>query len=223
MWVKGVNMWCVEGGGGGGVGAGGGVWLCFFFFSSRRRHTRSGRVTGVQTCALPISFERGVNDPPLTTPRRSIGHKNRVAQKRGQSLPYPIRFWKIVGAPFEDEIHKLRLVAHVRTEKRRAKLCHPGPVKPRGLCRENVLSEKFQITPQADTPLTRRRLGGLHVGLRKRTDRRRALDRFRRFTCCHIHGAHSVNRLTGVTIRLGLCARSAKCAVRVLGPAVIRK
>ena len=23
-----------------------------FFFSSRRRHTRSGRVTGVQTCAL---------------------------------------------------------------------------------------------------------------------------------------------------------------------------
>ena len=26
----------------------------WFFFSSRRRHTRSGRVTGVQTCALPI-------------------------------------------------------------------------------------------------------------------------------------------------------------------------
>ena len=26
----------------------------YFFFSSRRRHTRSGRVTGVQTCALPI-------------------------------------------------------------------------------------------------------------------------------------------------------------------------
>ena len=41
----------VEGGGVGGVwgwGWGG------FFFSSRRRHTRSGRVTGVQTCALPI-------------------------------------------------------------------------------------------------------------------------------------------------------------------------
>src|SRR6187399_1825172 len=26
-----------------------------FFFSSRRRHTRYQRVTGVQTCALPIS------------------------------------------------------------------------------------------------------------------------------------------------------------------------
>ena len=30
------------------------VSCVFFFFSSRRRHTRSGRVTGVQTCALPI-------------------------------------------------------------------------------------------------------------------------------------------------------------------------
>src|SRR3546814_9517961 len=31
------------------------LWL-FFFFSSRRRHTRCALVTGVQTCALPISL-----------------------------------------------------------------------------------------------------------------------------------------------------------------------
>src|SRR3546814_13271541 len=30
--------------------------LFFFFFSSRRRHTRCALVTGVQTCALPISL-----------------------------------------------------------------------------------------------------------------------------------------------------------------------
>src|SRR3546814_9241685 len=30
------------------------LFLCFFF-SSRRRHTRCSLVTGVQTCALPIS------------------------------------------------------------------------------------------------------------------------------------------------------------------------
>src|SRR3546814_8516000 len=30
-------------------------FLLFFFFSSRRRHTRCALVTGVQTCALPIS------------------------------------------------------------------------------------------------------------------------------------------------------------------------
>src|SRR3546814_2293849 len=29
--------------------------MCLFFFSSRRRHTRCALVTGVQTCALPIS------------------------------------------------------------------------------------------------------------------------------------------------------------------------
>src|SRR3546814_8682089 len=29
----------------------------FFFFSSRRRHTRCALVTGVQTCALPISYK----------------------------------------------------------------------------------------------------------------------------------------------------------------------
>src|SRR3546814_10744097 len=32
--------------------------LYFFFFSSRRRHTRCALVTGVQTCALPISAPR---------------------------------------------------------------------------------------------------------------------------------------------------------------------
>src|SRR3546814_1604940 len=35
------------------------VYCCrylFFFFSSRRRHTRCALVTGVQTCALPISM-----------------------------------------------------------------------------------------------------------------------------------------------------------------------
>src|SRR3546814_1384687 len=31
------------------------VMFCHFFFSSRRRHTRCALVTGVQTCALPIS------------------------------------------------------------------------------------------------------------------------------------------------------------------------
>src|SRR3546814_5423675 len=31
------------------------IALVYFFFSSRRRHTRCALVTGVQTCALPIS------------------------------------------------------------------------------------------------------------------------------------------------------------------------
>src|SRR3546814_19659998 len=49
-------------------------FICFF--SSRRRHTRCALVTGVQTCALPISspapslgksLRLGVNTPTLST------------------------------------------------------------------------------------------------------------------------------------------------------------
>src|SRR3546814_13981707 len=41
----------------------------FFFFSSRRRHTICALVTGVQTCALPISetFARVGLEPPDST------------------------------------------------------------------------------------------------------------------------------------------------------------
>src|SRR3546814_15630532 len=44
--------------------------MLFFFFSSRRRHTRCALVTGVQTCALPISPAKdraGVLTLPGTT------------------------------------------------------------------------------------------------------------------------------------------------------------
>src|SRR3546814_5855082 len=39
-------------------------WLLYFFFASRRRHTRCALVTGVQTCALPISLRAGAQTPP---------------------------------------------------------------------------------------------------------------------------------------------------------------
>src|SRR3546814_3405990 len=39
--------------------------LFFFFFSSRRRHTRCALVTGVQTCALPISLP-GISQKPAS-------------------------------------------------------------------------------------------------------------------------------------------------------------
>src|SRR3546814_5495887 len=38
--------------------------LLVFFFSSRRRHTRCALVTGVQTCALPISYPVEVQPKP---------------------------------------------------------------------------------------------------------------------------------------------------------------
>src|SRR3546814_11067017 len=41
-----------------------------FFFSSRRRHTRCALVTGVQTCALPISTCTRKRPSPTRLPRR---------------------------------------------------------------------------------------------------------------------------------------------------------
>src|SRR6059058_2107159 len=46
-------------------------YMFFFFFSSRRRHTRCRYVTGVQTCALPISRDR-----------RSAAHARRSGRVR---------------------------------------------------------------------------------------------------------------------------------------------
>src|SRR3546814_2162239 len=40
-------------------------FVLFFFFSSRRRHTRCALVTGVQTCALPISRSLNARLEPL--------------------------------------------------------------------------------------------------------------------------------------------------------------
>src|SRR3546814_3734380 len=50
--------------------------MCFFF-SSRRRHTRCALVTGVQTCALPISARWGN--------RAEEGKPGRQARKNGSS------------------------------------------------------------------------------------------------------------------------------------------
>src|SRR3546814_2383276 len=52
------------------------VYLFFiFFFSSRRRHTRCALVTGVQTCALPISTptRRGNRTRATESPRPMAG------------------------------------------------------------------------------------------------------------------------------------------------------
>src|SRR3546814_15776023 len=43
-----------------------------FFFSSRRRHTRCALVTGVQTCALPISASIAQVHRAVTTDGRQV-------------------------------------------------------------------------------------------------------------------------------------------------------
>src|SRR3546814_15517614 len=76
------------------------LW-CLFFFSSRRRHTRCALVTGVQTCALPISC--GL--PPLA---------NFITYDRANSVFVGLRV-----------IFFNRLVGSIRIARHRIALCQP--------------------------------------------------------------------------------------------------
>src|SRR3546814_4503008 len=74
--------------------------LFLFFFSSRRRHTRCALVTGVQTCALPISI---VSD--------ADGYASEVAEKlraagiraetdlRNEKINYKVREHSLAKVP----------------------------------------------------------------------------------------------------------------------------
>src|SRR3546814_14415758 len=68
----------------------------YFFFSSRRRHTRGALVTGVQTCALPISDEveeepvdgaRAQKRQQLAAPESRVIHPIKNAPGREQARP----------------------------------------------------------------------------------------------------------------------------------------
>src|SRR3546814_6890408 len=57
-----------------------GYLIRLFFFSSRRRHTRCALVTGVQTCALPISGPEEATDPPTVSEAvDALAHMTRLS------------------------------------------------------------------------------------------------------------------------------------------------
>src|SRR3546814_4196006 len=60
------------------------LFVLVFFFSSRRRHTRCALVTGVQTCALPISAPSGLSQAELL---RSVYSRSRL---RPQDIDYVV-------------------------------------------------------------------------------------------------------------------------------------
>src|SRR3546814_6626729 len=80
------------------------AYLLSFFFSSRRRHTRCALVTGVQTCALPISpFDR--SHPARHTAMQEAGCP-RITQVEAQGDP-------------DDAAGRIALQQHARSEERR--------------------------------------------------------------------------------------------------------
>src|SRR3546814_15177031 len=82
--------------------------ILLFFFSSRRRHTRCALVTGVQTCALPISRASRSTSP---TPTPGRGARNNtcgdvvVPVTRAEIGPY----WEIGRASCREKSVSVRV------------------------------------------------------------------------------------------------------------------
>src|SRR5690348_18201292 len=60
--------------------------FCLFFFFQAEDGIRDGRVTGVQTCALPISLEGGA----ITRQAQRANGGNPRASKSGRGSPRPL-------------------------------------------------------------------------------------------------------------------------------------
>src|SRR3546814_2481942 len=79
------------------------IFMVYFFFSSRRRHTMCALVTGVQTCALPISDEAQVNKAATETLKKLGGidilvNGAGVTGPTGPTETYDFQQWRRVVA-----------------------------------------------------------------------------------------------------------------------------
>src|SRR3546814_5052024 len=79
------------------------IIVVFFFFSSRRRHTRCALVTGVQTCALPISADGRAEAVRRAIPRDPYSdetiayHGWPIAVDRETQSVWPVHCYAMVG------------------------------------------------------------------------------------------------------------------------------
>src|SRR3546814_5456669 len=95
------------------------LFLVFcFFFSSRRRHTRCALVTGVQTCALPISEATGVDRKRRGKFRQQfVADEVEQLRRTAEALP------RIVAAHREQRSEDpAEIVVEVVAHRRRRKL-----------------------------------------------------------------------------------------------------
>src|SRR3546814_5375434 len=89
-----------------------------FFFSSRRRHTRCALVTGVQTCALPISFER-VQLRELTVLKKGGQREPFDRDKLARSMMIALRKRQVDPERLERVVNGIVRRLESRSEERR--------------------------------------------------------------------------------------------------------
>src|SRR3546814_10049534 len=84
-------------------------YIFLFFFSSRRRHTRCALVTGVQTCALPIS---GTHRKPVVARGEALEPAIAVDHPPGENVA------ELAIIEHQVEI-TARVIGDLRSEERR--------------------------------------------------------------------------------------------------------
>src|SRR3546814_7381523 len=92
--------------------------LYLFFFSSRRRHTICALVTGVQTCALPISLETG-SPWDLSTDPRYAGIDIPLAESLKDTIERVLPYYEAAIVPELAAGKTVLISAHGRSEESR--------------------------------------------------------------------------------------------------------
>src|SRR3546814_12432061 len=106
------------------------MFVFFFFFSIRRRHTRCALVTGVQTCALPLTLDYAIG---LDGPSRAVEAMRRAAMQAPVGLRKPLnRALQIRLGQGERQTHE----ALERTVDREARSWRDTQAQALGPCRE---------------------------------------------------------------------------------------
>src|SRR3546814_2593890 len=95
------------------------IFFLLFFFSSRRRHTRCALVTGVQTCALPISLFL----PHLI--RRSAGDVRRgwLALALALAIFLPLALWQLRWSAYAQFVAAPAYAAQIGRASCRERVC----------------------------------------------------------------------------------------------------
>src|SRR3546814_8406954 len=90
------------------------ILIIFFFFSSRRRHTICALVTGVQTCALPISrgrIWRHVGRGTFVGPRPA-SHEARLSVVSEATSPHELMEMRLILEPQIARLASMRATEH---------------------------------------------------------------------------------------------------------------
>src|SRR3546814_4090412 len=132
------------------------LYELFFFLSSRRRHTRCALVTGVQTCALPISGQ----------PDEAESHhaQHPVLPQPDGDLPRPAvaHLYRCGTRPHRDQhLSHRRLSEEIcgRHKQYRQLARRPGPEPLRGLCLR-VAAQLYRVLQPRNGEEVRRAVGG---------------------------------------------------------------